>query len=324
MNSAVFSPNPKVMTVNQVESPTNGVPFRLKAQELMPLSVRSNGPAMARAAGHFGAIFLVAIALAQTLGSWVAFPLTALLGYLVAFLFTLEHEAAHQTAFKTRAWNYALGHVAGFITFLPYEYYRAYHWDHHRYTQDPEKDPELSVPLPTSRLGFIWLCLGAPIWWVRLRLLFMHALLGRVTAPWVTGEKSPQIVREARLYVVGYTVVAAMAVAMSSLFAVWLWIVPLMVGQLFLRPYLLAEHTGCAHNANILENTRTTYTNRFVHFFAWNMPFHVAHHAYPAVPFHALPELNKLLAAHTRHSENGYPASARAVVRHLAHKRIGG
>jgi len=322
MNSVQVSENHTTISVDKLPMPSKETPFRLKAHAIMPLSVRTDRHAVARAAGHLGAILLVAAALAQTLGSWAALPLTVLLGYLVAFLFTLEHETAHQTAFKTRAWNYALGHLAGFASFLPYEYYRVYHWDHHRYTQDPEKDPELSVPLPTSRLGLVWLFLGVPIWRGRLRMLFMHALLGQVNSRWVSSEKVPMIVREARWYVVAYLAVAIISVATSSALAVWLWIVPLLVGQLFLRPYLLAEHTGCEHNANMLENTRTTYTNRFVHFFAWNMPYHVAHHAYPAVPFHALPALNKLLEAHTLYAEKGYHASTVAVVRYLAQKRI--
>ena len=43
------------------------------------------------------------------------------------------------------------GHLSAFAIVLPYEYYCLFHWDHHRYTQDPEKDPELIVgPMPTS------------------------------------------------------------------------------------------------------------------------------------------------------------------------------
>ena len=123
--------------------------------------------------------------------------------------------------------------------------------------------------------------------------------------------------REARVYLLGYALVIAASIATRSLAAVWLWVLPMMVGQLFMRPYLLSEHTGCAHSPNMLENTHTTYTNAFVHFFAWNMPYHVEHHAYPAVPFHALPRLNTLLAAHIVHSERGYPASFAAVLRHV-------
>ena len=37
------------------------------------------------------------------------------------------------------------------------------------------------------------------------------------------------------------------------------------------------------------QNTRTTYTGAVVKWVAWNMPYHVEHHAYPSIPFHALP-----------------------------------
>lgn len=294
--------------------------FRLKADKLKALSARSDALGARRSLGHVAAIVLGGAALWLALGTWWAVPLTLLQGYFVAFLFNAVHEAAHQTPFRTRAFNHLLGHVAGFAILLPYEYYRAYHWDHHRYTQDPDRDPELSTPLPTSAWRLAWYWTGLPIWQGRLQKLMVHGLLGRATERWVAATKQSLIVREARCYLVGYAVVIAASVAAQSLAALWLWIVPLMAGQLFLRPYLLAEHTGCANTPDMLENTRTTYTNAFVRFFAWNMPFHVEHHAYPAVPFHALPRLNAVLAPHLRHAERGYPASTRAFARHLLSK----
>ena len=75
----------------------------------------------------------------------------------------------------------------------------------------------------------------------------------------------------------------------------WVWIVPLVVGQLFLRPYLYAEHTGCDRTRSAFQNTRTTYTGMVMRWFAWNMPYHVEHHAYPSIPFHALPKLNGIV-----------------------------
>lgn len=291
--------------------------FRLKAQDLMPLSVREDAPAARRALGHLGAIAIGAVALWHALGTVWVVPLTLLQGYFIAFLFTALHETAHQTAFRTRACNYLLGHFAAFAIVLPYEYYRAFHWVHHRHTQDPLRDPELAMPLPQTWLGIAWLWTGMPIWIGRARMLFAHGVRGKVRVPWVPEDKRPLIVREARLYLLGYAVVIAASVLAGSLAALWLWIVPLMAGQLFLRPYLLAEHTGCAHSPDMLANTRTTFTHRFVHFFAWNMPFHVEHHAYPAVPFHALPRLHALLAEHIVHTADGYPAATAEVLRHL-------
>ncbi|WP_044529332.1 fatty acid desaturase [Herbaspirillum sp. B65] len=291
--------------------------FRLKASELMPLSEKSNLPGFLRAFGHLGALGVTGAALWSSIGTWWSVPLTALMGYFVAFLFTTEHEMAHQTAFKTRAFNYIFGHFAAFAILWPYEYYRVYHWDHHRFTQDPERDPELAMPLPKTRAGLFLFWLGIPTWIERVRLLILHGVLGKVRKPWVPENKRALIVREARLYLAAYLTIILLSIATHCAAALILWVIPLVVGQWFLRPYLLAEHTGCEHSPNMLANTRTTYTNAFIRFFAWNMPYHVEHHAYPVVPFHALPKLNEILAPHITNSEQGYPASTIAVLGYI-------
>ena len=298
-------------------APAGVEPARLRAAELKALAQRSNGPAVRQTLVHLGAITLTAVLLWQALGTVWALPLTLLLGYLQAFLFTSMHECAHQTAFRSRAGNTLLGHLSGLAIVLPFEYYRAFHWDHHRYTQDIDRDPELSAPLPAPGWPLLWYFSGLPTWRDRIRLRLVHGVLGRVTAPWVAADKRALIVREARCYLAFYALVAIASVATRSMAAVWLWILPMMVGQVFLRPYLLAEHTGCGHSRDMLENTRTTFTNAFVRRFAWNMPYHAEHHAYPAVPFHALPQLHARLAGRIVHTAPSYRAATAAVVRAL-------
>jgi fatty acid desaturase len=95
------------------------------------------------------------------------------------------------------------------------------------------------------------------------------------------------------------------------------WLLPFLVGQAFLQPYLLAEHTGCAHTRDCLTNTRTTLTWALVRLFAWNMPYHAEHHAYPAVPFHALPRLHQRVRDRLANIEPGYVAATITVNRHL-------
>ncbi|MGO4840776.1 fatty acid desaturase, partial [Rhizobiaceae sp. 2RAB30] len=65
-------------------------------------------------------------------------------------------------------------------------------------------------------------------------------------------------------------------------------------------------HTRCPHVANMLENTRTTFTTTLVRFVAWNMPYHAEHHAYPAVPFHKLPRFHQVVRDHLKVTERGY------------------
>ncbi len=61
-------------------------------------------------------------------------------------------------------------------------------------------------------------------------------------------------------------------------------------------------------------NSRTTLTNRAVRRLAWNMPFHTAHHVYPGVPFHALPEVHGRIRDSVRYEARGYIAVQREIV----------
>ena len=125
------------------------------------------------------------------------------------------------------------------------------------------------------------------------------------------------LIVEARAYLALYGAVAVASILAGSAIVLVLWIVPLLVGQVFLRPYLLAEHTGCAQTRDCLENTRTTLTLALVRLFAWNMPYHAEHHAYPAVPFHALPRLHAHVRREIANLEPGYVAATVKVNRHL-------
>jgi fatty acid desaturase len=133
----------------------------------------------------------------------------------------------------------------------------------------------------------------------------------------MSAAEGAALVVEARAYLAVYAAVVLASVVARSPLALVVWIAPLLVGQVFLRPYLLAEHTACASTRDCLENTRTTRTARLVQFFAWNMPYHAEHHAYPAVPFHALPRLHGHVEARLANLEPGYLAATRTVNRHL-------
>ena len=52
------------------------------------------------------------------------------------------------------------------------------------------------------------------------------------------------------------------------------------------------EHLGLSHADEILENTRSTRANLVQKWLCWQMPYHTAHHIFPAVPFWKLHDLN--------------------------------
>ena len=103
------------------------------------------------------------------------------------------------------------------------------------------------------------------------------------------------------------------------------WVLPVMAGQPFLRLFLLAEHAGCPMLEDMYANTRTTYTNGAVRLLTWQMSFHVEHHAFPAVPFHALAQVNALIRDRIEVSAPGYLAVHLAMIRRfLAYGRSAG
>ncbi|MBS0517920.1 MAG: fatty acid desaturase [Proteobacteria bacterium] len=313
------------MTESAAPSRTTSNP--VSHARLRDLSARRNGPGIVRMASHLGAIAagggLILFATSRHGLAW-ALPLVVCQGFLVAFLFMPLHETAHKTAFRTRWPNIVLGHLCGGMIGFPYEYYSLFHWEHHRHTQDLERDPELAVmPLPGSAAGLVLAFSGAAQVYGRLRLLLKHAVTGRVEAPWVPADRRPLVVREARAYLLAYVLLTAASVALQTPVLALIWIGPLFFGQFFLRPYLYAEHTGCSRTRSAFENTRTTYTNAVIRWFAWNMPYHVEHHAYPSVPFHALGTLNGLVAGRIVHAEQGYPRSIGRAWRWLRAARRG-
>ena len=298
------------------DAPVRFTSHDLPRETLRALMARTDGSALRRAAGHLGALALTGTLLWRLRATAWAVPLLIAHGYVLAFVFCVFHETAHRTAFRTRWLNTALGTLAGLLIVWPYRNYRVYHWEHHRFTQDEARDPELYFPKPASLAAYLLVLTGVPNLVRRLSDLLRLAR-GRADRPWMSAAEGPALVVEARAYLAVYAAVALASVVARSPVAVVVWIVPLLAGQVFLRPYLLAEHTACASTRDCLENTRTTRTWRLVHFFAWNMPYHAEHHAYPAVPFHALPRLHGHVKTRLANVAPGYIAATRTVNRYL-------
>ena len=256
-------------------------------------------------AGH-----LSAIAVTTTLIATPFWPIALLVqGILLIFLFTLEHEATHRTPFANAALNDWVGSTCGLILFLPFEWFRYFHLAHHRHTNLPGLDPELDGPKPESLRQWITHVSGIPYWTAEIKLLLSLAL-NRSQSAYIPQNALPRIVAEARIMLALYAAAAASFAVTPAL--LWFWLIPILLGQPFLRLYLLAEHGDCPYVANMLENTRTTFTNRIVRFLAWNMPYHTEHHAYPAVPFHQLPALHHEIRAHLKVTAKGYASFTRA------------
>lgn len=270
------------------------------------MTARSDGPGLRHLAGHLGLILLVGGLIAVGVPGWWA--LLPVQGVLIVFLFTLEHEATHKTPFASLWLNEGVGRLAGFLLLLPFEWFRYFHLAHHRWTNIEGKDPELASEKPATRRDWVIHVSGLPYWGSELRLLAALAR-DKVEGEYLPESAKGRIVAEARWMGLGY-LLAGLTLVWSPVL-LWVWVVPVLLGQPFLRLYLLAEHGDCPRVANMFQNTRTTFTNRIVRFLAWNMPYHVEHHVWPAVPFHRLPEVQGLMREELQVTADGYAAFTR-------------
>lgn len=279
---------------------------------LKAISARSDRRGLAQLALHGAALLACGLLVLAARGSWWVWPAMALLGLCEIALFTPLHETTHRTPFRALWLNRAVGWVAGFVLMLPPEGFRLFHMAHHRHTQDPARDPELIGAKPLTEARYLWLLTGIPYWIAQVSGLIATAR-GQAGAPWIPAASRPAVVREARVYLSLYLLLALLGLVFRSALPLLLWVIPVLLAQPVLRAVLMAEHKGCPESGDRMENTRTTLAGRAFGLLFWNAHFHIEHHFAPGVPFHALPRLHAMLQPHLKSVAPSYAAAHRAI-----------
>jgi fatty acid desaturase len=290
---------------------------RLSKEKMRVLIERKNHPALLR----FSLMYLLFI-LAHISAVWAwgqgwyyLIPAWIICAVMTCSVFASLHETAHGTAFKSRNLNKITAFMVGLAHIYPSTLFKELHLTHHRYTHEPGKDPEISLggqPAPSviSNMGMylFWLT-GLPLLLFKISMIISGALgmpeiLRKHFFVFVNPKRRWVIFREcwANLLVYG-SLIFLFASTLEGGFAV---IIGQVLGHALLAFYLAMEHNGLPHDGDILEKTRSIPTNRLVKLVMWNMPYHAEHHAYPAVPFHALPDLHQALSPDLKHKETGH------------------
>lgn len=251
--------------------------------------------------------------------NWLIWPAMFVHGLVVVHFFSLEHECIHSTAFRTRWMNKVVGHIAGFLTLLPYKFFRYEHCDHHTYTHIDGKDPE-HIEMPTSYWGYLWFLSGIPYWWLMLRDLINHSLgrLNRTERRFLPKVEHDAVKNEARVYLFFYLLILLFMFAFDFWAPVWFWFIPLVLAEPVMRFIRMTEHVGRPVGAQRVENTRTNIVGWPWQFLCWNMNFHAEHHYVASVPFHALPRLHEKLKDHIYIEKGGYVGAHKDILSQLS------
>jgi len=259
---------------------------------LKTLRQKSSVRGAVQAFSHMGAIALNSWALIMFWGTIWAVPFFMLQGILINCLYAGVHELSHETVFKSKKINVLLGRIFGFVLIIGRDQDKFEHFRHHRYTQDVERDAEIIGGTPFNLFTYL-LYFSAISYWPGRIWEVVSAALGRTAHwPYLSPAQMNTVHREARIMLILYAILAVISVLLQSWALVFFWLLPMFSMKWFQMMQNIAEHTGMPHEQDILVNTRTIKANPVMKWLLWNMPFHMAHHSYPMIPFHKLPQLH--------------------------------
>ena len=273
---------------------------RKRMKELMR---RSDQPAIRDTAIWLGLLLLTGGLGVAFWGSWWCVPFFFVYGVLYGSASDSRwHEAGHGTAFRTQWMNQAVYQIACFMIMRNPTAWRWSHTRHHTDTIIVGRDPEIAAPRPVQRLKLFLNFFGLIDVPIAFAKMVLHSF-GQLTADeaqYIPESERPQVYRIARIWIWIYTLTGAAAFGFQSLLPLMLIGLPRLYGAWLHLVFGLTQHAGLAEN--VLDhrlNTRTVYMNPIFHFLYWNMNYHVEHHMFPMVPYHALPALHEEIKGDT-------------------------
>jgi fatty acid desaturase len=266
---------------------------------LKELMKRSDGPALRDTAIWFAALVLTAAGGIYFWGSWWAVPFFLAYGVLYGSSSDSRwHEAGHGTAFRTRWMNDVVYHIASFMILREPTVWRWSHTRHHTDTIIVGRDPEIAVPRPPDVVGLLLNVFAIKSSLRTIRHLFIHAA-GRLSAEeatFIPEMERWKVYLVARIYLAIFAAVIAACFFMGSILPAMLVGLPTFYGGFMTIFFGLTQHAGLAEDAlDHRLNTRTVYMNPLFRYLYWNMNYHVEHHMFPMVPYHALPRLHEAI-----------------------------
>lgn len=226
---------------------------------------------------------------------WVIFPYGI---YSVLYASTSDsrwHESGHGTAFKSDWMNNLLYEIASFMVMRESTVWRWSHNRHHSDTIIVGRDPEIAVPRPPDIKSIIMAFFNLKVIPKYFRRILLHAF-GRMAAEertFIPESEFHKVYLRARFYVAIYASVIGLSIYTRSVLPLFYVGLSNIFGTWLLVTYGLTQHAGLAEN--VLDhrlNCRTVYMSWLNRYLYWNMNYHIEHHMFPLVPYHALPRLH--------------------------------
>jgi fatty acid desaturase len=234
-------------------------------------------------------------------GGWWCLPFFVAYGVLYGSSSDSRwHECGHGTAFRTRWMNDAVYQMACFMVLREPTVWRWSHTRHHTDTLIVGRDPEIAAQRPPNIVGLILNLFAIRSGLAAFGKVLLH-ITGRLTADeatFIPEMERNKVYLVARVWILIYAAVITFCFYWGTLLPAMLVGLPSFYGGWLLLVFGLTQHAGLAED--VLDhrlNCRTVYMNPLFRFLYWNMNYHVEHHMFPMVPYHALPALHAELKA---------------------------
>lgn len=269
---------------------------RKAMKELMQ---RRDGPALRDTVIWLGLIIVSAWGGISLWGSWWAIPCFLVYGVLYGSACDSRwHECGHGTAFRTGWMNDVVYHIASFMVMRNPVSWRWSHSRHHTDTIIVGRDPEIAFMRPQALVLGALHFIGIPDIFLHFRVIARNAV-GIVTADekdYIPAREWPKVIFWARVHMAIYAGAVALALGYGSILPLVLIGGPRIYGTWHMVLTGLLQHGGL--DEDVLDhrlNSRSVYMNPVSRWIYWNMNYHIEHHMFPMVPFHALPRLHEVI-----------------------------
>jgi fatty acid desaturase len=254
---------------------------------------------------------------------WVL-PAMVVYGGALCFAYAASHECAHGTAFKTRWLNEAVFWLTSLV-FIEEPLYRRYsHAGHHTNTWFNSLDPQKPYGNPLTLAQYFKATLGLTFYVDAARQLIRHSA-GKFTE--AEREFMPESqIRQASInsliMAACYVALLLYGIAFQSPWPFLLYFIPRFIGGCIVTLYINTQHMCMAEDLHDHRfTTRSIRCSRLERLLYWNMNYHIEHHLYPAVPFHALPALNRCIGEQLPPPLSSVVAANADILRAVARQR---
>ncbi|SMO86952.1 fatty acid desaturase family protein [Paracoccus laeviglucosivorans] len=268
-------------------------------KDMKAMMGRSDQPAIRDTLILFGAMVLFAGLGIWLWPSWWSAPFWLAYGVLYGSAMDSRwHECGHGTAFRTAWMNKAVYEIASFMMMRNSATWRWTHARHHTDTYIVGLDPEINIMRPPALAKIVLNLVGIPDTLAYFRSAFRNALSGPDAAErsFIPQSEWPKVTRIARIHLAIYVATLACAIGFGSWLPLMLIGLPRLYGCWHAILTGLLQHGGLADNVTDHRlNSRTVLMNPVSRFIYWNMNYHVEHHMFPMVPYHALPALHRAI-----------------------------